>query len=61
MKKEIIKIIDNNSLKFTCEECDGKFLDTKVEINGTFLCCISFQELEQFANDFSEVISRYRI
>jgi len=59
--KEIIKIIDNNTLKFTCEECEGEFLDTNVEINGTFLCCISFPELEQFVNDLSEVISRYRI
>lgn len=60
-KKEVIRIIDNNTFKFTIEEYEGECFDTKVEINGTFLCYISYSESEQFVNDLSEVIGRYRI
>jgi hypothetical protein len=59
--KTIQKHFGKYVLKFTCEECEGELLDTKVEINDTFLCCISFPELEQFVNDFDEVVSRYSI
>ena len=59
--KEIVKIIDNNTLRFSCEECEGEFLDTKVTINGTLLCWITFSELDQFVTEFSTIIGKYRI
>lgn len=58
--KTVIKIIDNNTLEFKCTDEGSGFLDTKVTINGTFFCWISFPELNGFVNDFSVFMSKYR-
>ena len=61
MKKGVTRIIDNNTLCFTCEQCEGEYLDTRVTINGTFFCWITFSDLENFMQDFSNFMSKYRI
>lgn len=61
MKKEITKIIDNNTLFFECENEGSGFLDTKVTINGTYFCYITYSEIDNFVKDFSEFMSKYRI
>lgn len=61
MKKEITKIIDNNTFFFECEQCEGQYLDTRVSINNTFFCCISFPDMEQFLKDFSDFMAKHRI
>lgn len=55
------KFIDNNSLHFSCEPCDGEYLDTRVEFNGNYLCTITFSDIENFTNGFSSWLSKYRI
>lgn len=59
--KQITNVIDNNTLYFECIDEGAGFLDTKVTINDTFFCWISFPELENFVADFSEFMSKYRI
>lgn len=59
--KEITKIIDNNTLRFTCKDEGAGFLDTEVTINGTFFCWISYPELDSFVAEFEELMSKYRI
>jgi hypothetical protein len=61
MKKGVVRILDNNTLCFTCEQCEGEYLDTKVTINGTFFCWITFSDLENFMKDFSIFMANYRI
>ena len=61
MKKGVTRILDNNTLCFTCEQCEGEYLDTRVTINGTFFCCITFSDLEDFMRDFKIFMANYRI
>ena len=53
--------IDNNVLFFQCEECEGYYLDTRVDINGTFFCCITWNDRDKFIKDFGEFMAKYRI
>ena len=59
--KKVTRIIDNNTLFFEYELCDGEYLDTKVTLNGSLLCWISFPDLEAFVDEFAEFMSKYRI
>lgn len=59
--KEITKTSGSNTLRFKCDECDGKYLDTRVEFNGTLICWCTFSEAEEFAEEFFAVIEKYRI
>jgi formylmethanofuran dehydrogenase subunit E len=54
-------VIDNNSLHFKCEECEGEFLDTRVEINGTYFCTITWETRLKFILDFEAFMAKYRI
>jgi hypothetical protein len=53
--------IDNNTLYFKCDECEGEYLDTKVEINNTFFCWITWKDRFKFILDFEEFLAKYRI
>ena len=60
--KYVQKLIGaNNSLEFTCEPCEGEYLDTKVQLNGVFLCWISFPDLEEFVNKLNNTIAEFAI
>jgi hypothetical protein len=54
-------VIDNNSLHFRCERCEGEYLDTTVEINNTFFCVITWNDRQRFILDFEEFLSKHRI
>ena len=54
-------ILDNNLFSFTSEEDEGEFIEARVEINNSFLCYISYEEIDSFVQDFSQLLSKYRI
>ena len=60
--KYVQKVIGaDNSLEFTCEPCEGEYLDTRVDLNGVFLCCISFPDIEKFVKELNNTIAKYAI
>jgi len=51
-----------NTLIFTCEDFEnGKWLDTVVYLNGQEICVIAGCEIDNFINDFKNLITKYRI
>lgn len=59
--KTFQKILPGNSLFFSCEECEGEYLDTKVDMNGLFLCWITWADVQNFVADFEKLLDKYRI
>lgn len=59
--KVVNKHYDGANLRFECEPCEDKYLDTQVFLNGNSLCWCSFPDVENFANEFFAVIDKYRI
>jgi len=59
--KSVYKTIPGNDFHFSCDECDGEYLDTRVNMNGIFLCYITFSDVENFFNDFQTLLTKYRI
>jgi len=59
--RTITKHVGDSTVVFTCKNEGAGLLDTKVEINGSLLCWISFSELRSFYFDLSVTIERYRI
>jgi len=59
--KSLQKIIPGNSIHFSCEECAGEYLDTRVEFNDIFLCYITWTDVENFVKDFEDLLTKYRI
>lgn len=60
-KKTFQKILPGNSLHFSCEECEGEYLDTRVEMNDIFLCWITWSDVQNFVADFENLLIKYRI
>ena len=56
----INKSVYNNNLKFTHLQRSPES-HTKVEINGTFVCWISNDDIECFVKAFRDLIRFYRI
>jgi hypothetical protein len=54
-------VIDNNALHFKCEECEGEYMDTRAEINGTYFCTITWEDRMKFILDFEAFMAKYRI
>jgi hypothetical protein len=54
--------VANNRFEFICQ-CDegGEYLDTTVTLNGSYFCCISWKDREQFITDFTEFMAKHRI
>ena len=42
-------------------DTDGTLLDTKVRLNGMYLCTISGTEIDAFCQEFEKTIKRYKI
>ncbi len=59
--KTVKKSFGNMTLVFTCEECEGQYLDTKVTINGETLCWVSFPEIDTFVEKLDNTMSDHRI
>jgi hypothetical protein len=55
------KTIGNLDFKFTCEPCEGQYLDTKVTINGLYFCTISWPDLYDFIQEISLPVGKYAI
>lgn len=49
------------NVTYTSEVVDGKLLDTKVELVGTFLCHIAGESIEEFHQRLADVIREFRI
>lgn len=49
------------SLRFEAESCQGEYLDTKVFLNGNFLCWITFADVEAFSDEIGATVSKFRI
>ena len=60
--KQKLKVIDNNSFVFECDDLDkGQWLDTRVTLNDNFFCWIAGNEIDNFIEDFKTFITKYRI
>lgn len=62
--KQKLKVIDNNSFLFKCEDDDidkGQWLDTRVYLNDNFFCWIAGDDIDNFIKDFKIFITKYRI
>lgn len=55
------KIIDGNSIEFTCEPINGEYLDTRVQLNGILLCWIPFDKLDDFVSGYLNWLNKYSI
>jgi hypothetical protein len=54
--------IGNNFLEFDCDDFDnGQWLDTKVYFNGELLCVITGNTIDNFIEDFQNLINKYKI
>lgn len=59
--KRVKKSLGHSEVVFKCDPEGHEYLDTSVYVNGTLLCWISFPELDEFFNELSAVVSKYRI
>lgn len=51
----------SNTLHFTCEPCEGEYLDTRVELNDFYLCTITFSDIQAFTSELNNTIAKYSI
>lgn len=49
------------TMVFECEPCEGKYLDTKVTVNGVQMCWISWPEKDEFIQKLTNIIDTFRI
>jgi hypothetical protein len=56
--KTLLKIVDKTALSFKCDE-DG--FDTRVEINNTYFCTITWKDRLEFIEEFKALLTKYRI
>ena len=59
--KTQIKTYDNLELKFISDLYMGELLDTLVFIDGTHLCVIAGTDIQNFYDDFVNLMKKYRI
>ncbi len=55
------RLVGDVKLTFTTETINGVGYDTKVEIAGAYICFISSESIEAFAQAFSELLMTHRI
>lgn len=55
------KSYDELTLTFEIESWDGRCADTKVSLNGVYICWISCDDIDTFAEQFFQPIKTYRI
>jgi hypothetical protein len=62
MKTKTVMVDEHHLLEFeTPKDGAGQYLDTDVYLNRLYLCTITFADIDKFANELKDVISRYRI
>lgn len=59
-KKQLISIWGIN-FDFTCEPCEGEYLDTEVKVNGVYFCSISYPDIQNFIDDLNQTIAKHAI
>lgn len=60
--KTVTRWVGNVKLTFTCAECEGEYLDTRVTINDDIdFCWISFADIDSFVSKLNEVVKDYSI
>lgn len=59
-KKQVF-YIDDFAVNTESDIYDGELMDTKVLINGTYICFISGVYIGDFVNDLRELIKKYKI
>jgi hypothetical protein len=60
-KVQTINQVNDVYLVFTSDVYDGVKSDTKLEINGAYICWISAESIEPFTQGFSELMQEHRI
>lgn len=54
--------INEMTVQFKGEKFKGSPIsDTEVSLNGSFLCCITWQDKEAFLKEIKQVINKYQI
>jgi hypothetical protein len=54
-------IVYDTYLHFVSDIYNGEVLDTKVYIGGEFACVIAGCNIDKFIEEFTQLITRYRI
>lgn len=60
-KRVTTKRVNDVEIVFTSDVFDGKMWDTKVEINGAYICWISAESIEPVTKGFAELMQAHRI
>jgi len=59
--EEVMKVGKNTVIGKSAKGSGGKYTDTQIYLNGSFLCNIKYGETEDFCNHFFNLVCKFSI
>ena len=60
-KRHSIRRIEYSEVEYISDVYDGQTMDTKVIVNGQFMCCIAGNTIDEFHGLLTDLINAYKI